>query len=139
MEGLWGSRSASQDSRGTPSALPRRRSRFLRRRVSGSALDALMADLARLESLQARADRSADSIDPDERALLIELYRELIAGVDGPVVPFPVELLADPSTAADRAEPAELVDLDRYRVRRALAETAGPADLPPDGDRGATD
>ena len=49
MEGLWGSRSASKDSRGTPSALPRRRSRFLRRRVSGSALDALMADLARLD------------------------------------------------------------------------------------------
>ncbi len=101
-----------------------------------------MADLARLESLQAEADRSADGIDPDERALLIELYRELIASVDGPVVPFPVELLADPTTAVDRAEPAELVDLDRYRVRRALAETDGPAgvaDSPAAGDRGPTD
>jgi len=103
-----------------------------------------MADLARLESQQARADRSADGIDPHERALLIELYRELIASVDGPVVPFPVELLADPSTAADRTEPAELVDLDRYRLRRALAEAGDAAETddhtgsPPAGDRGPT-
>ncbi len=118
MEGLWGSRSARQKTSCNGVLPPRRRDRFLRRRPTGPAIDHLRADLARLE-MQQRKSASSTVVDPAERALLIELYSELIASVEGPVVPFPVEFLVDPSEAMDRAEPAELVDLDRYRQRRS--------------------
>jgi len=77
-----------------------------------------MADIARLGDLTEEPMQEADA---DERALLIQLYRELVATVEGPVVPFPVELLGDPARVAELDRPAELIDLARFRAERAPA------------------
>lgn len=99
--------------------LPRRRLRFLRARQRSAALADLLADLARLDTAP---PEPAAGIDPAERALLIELYRELVGTVEGPVAPFPVELMEDPDQVAERPEPAVLLDLEAFRARRRPAE-----------------
>ncbi|MFN0027654.1 MAG: hypothetical protein ACKV2O_10835 [Acidimicrobiales bacterium] len=73
----------------------------------------------------------AESLAPDpeldaaERALLLAIYRELVGTAEGPIVPFPVELMADPAERAERSESAAVVDLDEFRARRR-------ADHPPE-------
>ena len=85
-----------------------------------------MADLARIEAADSRSE---GRIDPAERAVLIGLYRELIGTIDGRVVPFPVELMDDPSLAPDRIRPGELIDLAAARALRAVP----PGEAVPDG------
>jgi hypothetical protein len=112
-----------------------------------------MADLARIEAADVH---SGGRIDPAERAVLISLYRELIGTIDGRVVPFPVELMDDPSLVPDRIRPGEVVDLAAARARRAVppgedtlsdeivpADEVGPAGqigrAGSDGDAGRSD
>jgi hypothetical protein len=84
-------------------------------------IDQLMADLAATET----APEPDHGIDPEERALLVMLYRELVGTVEGPVVPFPVELMEDPDYVPERQQPASLLDLATFRRRRT--EQAPPA------------
>ena len=63
-------------------------------------------------------------LDAAERALLLQIYRELVGTVEGPVVPFPVELMADPAGRAERAEPAVIANLDEFRARRQAEQQA---------------
>ena len=97
-----------------------RRSRFLRRRAVEIDFDQLLAELIAAEDAAAATATMApeDEIDPAERALLIQLYRELVSTIEGPVVPFPVELLADPALAVERPEGATVFDLDAFRTSR---------------------
>jgi hypothetical protein len=84
-----------------------------------------MADLDAIEPARSEPDAG---IDPDERALLVMLYRELVGTVEGPVVPFPVELMEDPDYVPERPQPAALLDLGSFRRRRA--EQLPPGDEP---------
>ena len=96
-----------------------RRARFLRRRAVEIDFDQLLAELIAAEDAAAAASLPPeDEIDPAERALLMQLYRELVSTIEGPVVPFPVELLADPALAVERPEGATVFDLDAFRTSR---------------------
>lgn len=88
-----------------------------------------MADLARLEAPRPEPEVG---IDPEERALLVQLYRELVGTIEGPIVPFPVELMEDPAYVQDRPQPAALLDLDEFRQRRIDAAGLEPGE-PADG------
>ena len=96
-----------------------------------------MADLARLEAADAQ---DGNRIDPAERAVLIGLYRELVASIDGSVVPFPVELMDDPALTPDRIRPATVVDLAAERALRSFPPGEHLPALPgpprADGDAG---
>jgi hypothetical protein len=98
-----------------PFAPPSRRRPRFRRVPRQLGIDQLMADLAATES----APEPDTGIDPEERALLVMLYRELVGTVEGPVVPFPVELMEDPDYVPERQQPASLLDLASFRQRRA--------------------
>jgi hypothetical protein len=63
-----------------------------------------------------------ERIDPEERAFLLQVYRELVGGVQGPVIPFPVELVAGEDEAPELDRPADVIDLDWHRTRRALRD-----------------
>lgn len=92
-----------------------------------SGVDELMSDLAALERDRPEPEVG---IDPADRALLVQLYRELVGTVEGPIVPFPVELMEDPELVEDREQPAALLDLRAFRDRRtaeAEATTAVPS------------
>lgn len=67
-------------------------------------------------------------LDAAERALLLQIYRELVGTVEGPVVPFPVELMADPAERAERPDSALVVDLGEFRTRRQAERTPDPGD-----------
>jgi hypothetical protein len=62
-------------------------------------------------------------IDPAERAFLLQLYKELVGGVQGPVIPFPVELVLGEDEAPELDGLADVIDLGWYRTRRALRES----------------
>jgi hypothetical protein len=62
-------------------------------------------------------------LDPGERAFLLQIYRELIGGVQGPVIPFPVELVVGEDEAPELERPADVIDLAWYRTRRALRDS----------------
>jgi hypothetical protein len=64
-----------------------------------------------------------ERIDPAERAFLLQLYKELVGGVQGPVIPFPVELVLGEDEAPELDGLADVVDLAWYRTRRALRES----------------
>ena len=132
MEDSWGSRHQPAECSPSCSVLPvlsapapagslrsSRRSRFLRRRAVEIDFDQLLNDLVAAEDAAAASTLTPeDEIDPAERALLIQLYRELVSTIEGPVVPFPVELLADPALAVERPEGATVLDLDAFRTCR---------------------
>lgn len=122
MEDLWGTRRGSRAAPSGSSGSPRRR-RSVRRKAQRSGLDALMADLVALEAPRPEPEVG---IDPVDRALLVQLYRELVGTVEGPVVPFPVELMEDPALVRDRAVPAALLDLRAFRDRRRAAVPSEP-------------
>ncbi len=67
-------------------------------------------------------------LDAAERALLLQIYRELVSSVEGPVVPFPVELMANPAERAELPEHARVVDLAEFRTRRQASPTPDPTD-----------
>ena len=64
-----------------------------------------------------------ERIDPAERAFLLQLYKELVGGVQGPVIPFPVELVLGEDEAPELDGLADVIDLAWYRTRRALRES----------------
>ncbi len=109
----------------------RRRPRFLRRRPRMVGIEQLMADLAAIEPHPPEPEAG---IDPEERALLVQLYRELVGTVEGPVVPFPVELMADPDYVEERERPAAVLDFEAFRARRNRPDEPGSEAGPgPDG------
>ncbi len=108
-------------------------------RTRGNGFDAIFEDLAALDAVEAMgaadgydaapsaswsSNERFGAIDPGERALLVQLYRELIGSAEGPVLPFPVELVTGELEAPERDEPAEIVSFEALVRRRAERDAA---------------
>lgn len=69
-------------------------------------------------SRSSRRVAASDRAEAADRAFLLQLYNDLVGPNDGPVVPFPVELVAGEDEAPELDTWAEVVDLAAFRARR---------------------
>lgn len=103
---------------------------------------AIFDDLATLDEVPGPTWRSSeryDTIDPAERALLVQLYRELLATVEGPILPFPVELVLGEDEAPELDEPATILSFETFRTRRAERAAATATSHQPGSDTEGSD